>query len=87
VQLLPQRLASHSDKTLAFLDGTVVEGKMVSDKMELHVDVIDTRAAPDADKVHGLGNHEGTQAGSTRLMKRVRNTSRNSRSRIQATTQ
>ncbi len=50
VQLLPQRLASHSDKTLAFLDGTVVEGKMVSDKMELHVDVIDTRAAPDADK-------------------------------------
>ena len=50
VQLLPVRLASHSDKMLAFLDGTVVEGKMVNDKMELHVDVIDTRAVPDSDK-------------------------------------
>lgn len=46
----PSKLASHSEKSLAFLDGTLIEGKLVSDKMELHVDVIDTRAAPDADK-------------------------------------
>lgn len=42
----PAKLMSHTDKSLVFLDSTVVEGKLVSDKMELHVDVIDTRAAP-----------------------------------------
>jgi heme/copper-type cytochrome/quinol oxidase subunit 3 len=46
----PSKLVSHSDKSMVFVDGTVVEGKLVSDKMELHVDVIDTRATPDADK-------------------------------------
>ena len=55
VQLLPVRLASHTDKTLAFLDGTVIEGKMINDKMELHVDVVDARGAPDADKSMAWG--------------------------------
>ena len=46
----PNKLISHTATALNFLDSTSVTGKLISDKMELHVDVVDVRSTPDAEK-------------------------------------
>ncbi len=46
----PAKLMAHSATALNFLDSTSITGKLVSDRMELHVDVVDVRSTPDADK-------------------------------------
>lgn len=46
----PNKLMARTPTSLNFLDSTTVEGKLISDTMELHVDVVDVRSTPDADK-------------------------------------
>jgi heme/copper-type cytochrome/quinol oxidase subunit 3 len=46
----PKKLLARDDKSLTFIDSTKVNGKLISDTMELHCDVVDVRDAPDADK-------------------------------------
>lgn len=41
---------SHTDTTITFRDGTIVQGKSVEDKMTLGVDKVDVRSAVDEDK-------------------------------------
>ena len=46
----PKHLLNYNDTSMTFIDTTQVAGKLIDDSMELHCDVVDVRATPDADK-------------------------------------
>ncbi len=50
VKIKPSKLLSYNDTSITFADGTTAAGKLISDKMTLEVDGVDTRAVPDSAK-------------------------------------
>ena len=62
---LPRHTTGHTATGFSYLDGTTLEGKLITDAMELHVDVVDLRSTPDADKSLAwslLKDHEWKEA-------------------------
>lgn len=53
----PTKLLGYTPGTITFRDGTVVEGKLLDDKMTLEVDGVDTRSVPDAEKSLAWSSH------------------------------